>query len=428
MDNMKLDEKQYYIVSLDNGIRREEPVSIEIFNNFNDGSKLVQLNKTVFGVLKENSQNPDTMFIDDYDIIKADIAELLDIDHEETKRIVTDDSEYGVFTLLNYSKDMETRISATTILNHMVEYINNGLIEVEESQWISETLTLPETTKGNAIKDHDTIEKLIKLGMTSIITTISKQSGLPISEKKEKAIRKYYTRMILFDYLVGRKYRGLDYYLVTPVTEEGNPIWAEARFSPISVSNSPMKDELVGDNEYLLNNKLIDREELLKVLFERFYYELKKTTESLNEASRLYIDAINRIIYNNTSLEKSIQLEDEIEKNLSRINKEQKAKEKVLEKDQRINKVERTMATQSLNVRVTTKLDLIQKKYPINPKEHPELLEDNKKDKKEDIKLIVEKNNSSNKGFAGTAILVSTIALICGIATGVAYILITFGN
>ena len=364
---------------------------------------------------------------------KADIAELLDIDHEETKRIVTEDKTVGVFTLLNYSKDMETRISATTILNHMVEYINNGLIDINESQWISDTLRLPETTKGNAIKDHDTIEKLIKLGISSIITTITKQSGLPIEEKAEKALRKNYIRMILFDLIVGRKYRGLDYYLIMPTTDEGNPIWKDARFSPISVSNGISKDEIVGDNEYLINNRLVDREELIKVLFDRFYYEIKKTTESLNEATRLYKDAITRIIYNNTILEKANELEDLIDTNISRINKEQKNKEKNMDKQYQMNKVERTMATQSLNVRVTTKLDLIQKKYPINPKDHPELLEENnkkskRKDKNDDIRLVVEKDNSSKKGFASSAILVSAVALICGIATGVAYILLTFGN
>ena len=94
--------EQKYIVSLDNGIRREEPITMEVFNNFKDGSQLVQLNNNVFGVFKSNSLNPDTMYIDDYDIIKSDIAELFDVDHEESKRIVTEDQNIGVFTLLNY--------------------------------------------------------------------------------------------------------------------------------------------------------------------------------------------------------------------------------------------------------------------------------------------------------------------------------------
>ena len=59
-----LSNEQFYIVSLDNGIRREEPVTIEVFNSFKDGSKLVQLNHTVFGLLNTNSINPETMYID----------------------------------------------------------------------------------------------------------------------------------------------------------------------------------------------------------------------------------------------------------------------------------------------------------------------------------------------------------------------------
>ena len=67
MENIEtLDLNEYYIVSLDNGIRKEEPVQINILNSFNDGSKLVQLNNSVFGVYKTNSLNQETMYIDDY--------------------------------------------------------------------------------------------------------------------------------------------------------------------------------------------------------------------------------------------------------------------------------------------------------------------------------------------------------------------------
>ena len=105
----------------------------------------------------------------------------------------------------------------------------------------------------------------------------------------------------------------------------------------------------------------------------------------------------------------------------------QNKKEENLDKEQKTNKVERTMATQSLNVRVTTKLDLIQKKYPINPKDHPELL-DKKKVTEEDIKLIVEEENKSSQGFATTALVLGAIALICGIGLGIVLVIITLGN
>ena len=87
------------------------------------------------------------------------------------------------------------------------------------------------------------------------------------------------------------------------------------------------------------------------------------------------------------------------------------------------------MATQSLNVKVTAKLDLIQKKYPINPKDHPELrLGRKKKDEKKDgVKLVVEES-SKKTGFANVGVLISIIALICGLALGIAYVLLTIGN
>ena len=182
--------EQKYIVSLDNGIRREEPITMEVFNNFKDGSQLVQLNNNVFGVFKSNSLNPDTMYIDDYDIIKSDIAELFDVDHEESKRIVTEDQNIGVFTLLNYSKDIETRISATTVINHMLTYLNNGVIPEKDATWLTNVLEIPIYTKGNGIKSHDTIEDIIKLGLYALIKEIELQTGTSIDTKVKRAIEK----------------------------------------------------------------------------------------------------------------------------------------------------------------------------------------------------------------------------------------------
>lgn len=429
MDKIEtLDLNEYYIVSLDNGIRKEEPVTIDILNNFSDGSKLVQLNKTVFGVYKTYSLNPDTMYIDDFDIIKADIAELVDINHEECRRIVNEDGNVGIFTRLNYSKDIETRTSATTILNHVIEYINNGVINNETSLLISETLRLPHTHKGNIITDEKQIGNIIDLGILSLILAIETRSGYPMDEKTKSSLIKSYVRMILFDFLISRKYRGFDYYLVSNIDSNGFPIWKTSYLGPISVSNSTDKDQLVGDNEYLLNNRIVDRNIMLKVLFDKYFNEIKKVTTALNDAKRLYIDAISRIIYNNTDINHAKTIESSILNNLNIISASQIEKEKEIEKDYKINKVERTMATQSLNVRVTAKLDLIQKKYPINPKDHPDVLNNADADKKDKINLIVENEKSSASGFANAAILVSAVAFICGIASGIVYVLMTFGN
>ena len=425
MDKTNLNE-QLYIVSLDNGIRREEPITVNVLNSFKDGSQLVQLNNSVLGVYKSNTINEQS-HLDDYEIIKTDIAELLDIDHEEAKRIVTEESNVGVFTLLNYSKNIETRISATTVLNHIIEYINKGIISGKEAEWITKVLQYPAISKGNAIKDPEQIEDIINLGSYSLIKEIEFQTGAPLEHKAKDAINKHYIRMILFDYLIGRKYRGLDYCLISKVNEQSKPIWSDAYLSPISVSNGVDKDLLVGENEYVLNNKLVDQEILLSVLFNKHYREIKKMTEALNDAKKLYTDAISRIIYNNITLDLAQKLETELLGNLEKIAKTQSDKEGKLNKEEKTNKVERTMATQSLNVRVTAKLDLIQKKYPINPKEHPELLE-KKQITEEDIKLIVEEEKKSSGGFAATAMIIAAIALICGIGIGIAYVLMTLGN
>lgn len=430
MDNKLTENEKCYIVSLDNGIRREEPINISVISSFKDGSQLVQLNSTVFGVYKKNSLNPDTMYIDDFDIIKSDVAELFDVNHEESKRIVDEDGNIGVFTILNYSKDIETRISATTIFKHIIEYINSGVITGQDALWLTKVLQYPVGSSGSSIKNQEQIADIIEIGKYALIKEIEIQGVEPLDQKVKRAIEKNYIRMILFDNLIGRKYRGLDYYLISQINESSKPIWIDAYLAPISVSNSIDKDQNIGDNEYLINNKLVDRESLLKVLFDKYYREIQKLTEAINDAQKLYSDALIRIIYNNTDLNHARILEEMITKNIENIAKSQKNVEIKLDKENKTNKVERTMATQSLNVKVTTKLDLIQKKYPINPKEHPELL---KKEKQiqtvDDIRLIVENDNKkANGGFAGTAILISIISIVCGIGLGIAYVLMTFGN
>lgn len=429
-ENVKVQTKQQcYIVSLDNGIRAEEPVSIKVFNNFSDGTQLVELNNLVFGVYKSYSLNPKTVYLDDYDIIKSDIAELLDIDHEVTRRIVTDERNIGVFTELNYSQNIETRISGTNMLTSLVDAINKGIVTGDEAYIVSETLRIPSSSKEDPIKNKSHIRDIVSLGITAMLEKINQERGYDISEKTRKALRKGYIRMILFDLLIGRKYRGLDYSLIIDIDNKNKPKWEKIRFGPISVSNSIDKDAIVGDDGYFINNHYLNREVLLQVLFESFYDEIKKMTVALNDAVRLYDDAIVRIIYNNTEVDKGKELEKEVMNNLTNITEQQKEKEVQMNAESKINKVERTMATQSINVRVTAKLDLIQKKYPLNPKEHPEMMKRKPKEEKEEkVKLVVEKEKAANAGFTHAMIIIPLVALICGIGLGIAYVLLTMGS
>ena len=279
----KTTNEQLYIVSLDNGIREEEPVTIEVYNTFSDGSELVQLNNTVFGVLKKNSLNPETMYIDDFNIIKADIAELIDVDHEETKRIVDENQNIGVFTTLNYSKDIETRISATTAINHMISYVNNGVITGEEAETLSKVLKISTATPTS---NKEEVRQIVDLGL---------QSGLSFDAKLYEAVRKRYLRMIIFDILVGRKNRDLDYYLISKINEQGKPVWVDSYLSPISVASMVDKEKSIPEGAYCINNKVVNTNVLLEVLYEYYYDEIKKLTVALNDAKGLYQDAISII-------------------------------------------------------------------------------------------------------------------------------------
>jgi hypothetical protein len=417
---------KYYIISLDNGIPSEEPIDIKVVNSFNDGTELVLLNDNIYGVIKTSA--PDKKYLDDADIIKADIAELFDINHEEIRRVSTDREIVGNFTLLNYSKDIETRISATTILNNVINHINAGDIRDEDTSWVSETLRLSSNTNKAIIKDKDQIENIINLGIYSLIKDSEIESGMPLNNKVKITITKNYIRMILFDYIIGRKYRGFDYYLIANLNTQGLPDYSTVRFAPISVTNSYDNDSTLSDKVYYLNNCMIDREALINTLYDKYYYEIKKLSMAICDAKRIYKDAIDRIIYNNTDIDYANNLEDIISTSINKICTLENKLEKELFKEKKINKIERTMATQSLNVRVTTKLDLIQKKYPINPNEHPELLISNKKKKDDSGVNIKVEGELGNAGSASVMALLSVVALVCGLCTGIVIVLLTMGN
>jgi len=420
---------QMYIVSLDNGIHTEEPITMKVFNNFQDGSELVQLNETVFGVYKSHGLDPETSYIDDLDIIKTDIAELFDISHENNKRIVTEEQNLGVFTELNYSQNIETRISITTILQSVINSINSGKLDSSKASYYNKILNYQNLSKEVPIDDEDAIIEIIDLGIKAIIDKIELETKAPIDKEIEKNIRKNYIRMILFDYLVDRKYRSYDYSIITNINVNNTPMWEKIYFAPISISNSAKKDKDIKDNTYVLNNKYISKEKILPVLYNNYYNEIKKVTETFNETSKLYNDAISRIIYNNTSLELGKDIEKKLLKNINEVMKYQLEKETKEYKEKKINKVEKTMATQSINIKITNKLDLIQKKYPINPKDHPELAKViNTKEANEKVKLIVEEEKNKKAGFTSSVILTSIVALICGIGTGIATILMIIGN
>ena len=426
---MDMNNNQMFIVSLDNGIHNEEPITMKTFNNFQDGSQLVQLNETVFGIYKNNSGDPNTSYIDDYDIIKSDIAELLDIRHENNRRIVTEDKNIGIFTELNYSQNLESRISITNILQSVINNINAGLLDEKKATGYNEVLQMTKATKDTPLDNNEDIKKVIDLGLNSIFDKLEIERKIPLENETKKNIRKNYIRMILFDYIVNRKYRNYDYSIITKIDNNNNQTWENSYFAPISVSININKENSVPDNIYMINNKYVKKEKILPTLYEYYYKDIKKLTETFSDALKLYKDAISRIIYNNTNLNKAKELEKIVANNFEEIAKIKKEKENKEYKEKKINKVERTMATQSINVKITNKLDLIQKKYPVNLKDHPELLESqNTKEKDEKVKLIVEEEKNKDVGFTSTIIITSVVALICGIGAGIASILLLFGN
>ena len=426
---MDINKNQMFIVSLDNGIHSEEPITMKIFNNFQDGSQLVQLNETVFGIYKNNSNDPNTSYLDDYEIIKSDIAELLDISHENNRRIVTEEKNIGIFTELNYSQSLESRVSITSMLQSVVNNINAGVLDKEKANYYNKVLNIQNATKDNPLSNDEEIKDVIDLGLNTIYDKLELERKIPLDSDTKKNLRKSYIRMILFDYIVNRKYRNYDYSIVTSIDSNNNQTWEKVYLAPISVSSNHEKENSVPNNVYMLNNKYIKREHILPTLYEYYYKDIKRLTETFNDALKLYNDAISRIIYNNTNLDKAKQLEKEISDSFAEIAKKQQDKEAKEYKEKKINKVERTMATQSINIKITNKLDLIQKKYPINLKDHPELMNiKNTKETDEKVKLIVEEEKNKDAGFTSTLIITSIVALICGIGAGIATILILFGN
>ena len=324
---MDIDKNQMFIVSLDNGIHNEEPITMKVFNNFQDGSQLVQLNETVFGIYKNNSNNPSTSYLDDYEIIKSDIAELLDISHENNRRIVTEYKNVGIFTELNYSQNLESRISITSILQSVVNNINAGKLGKDKATYYNSILNIQSATRENPIATTKEAKDVIDLGLNAIFDKLEIERKIQLDNEFKKNLRKNYIRMILYDFIIARKYRNYDYSIVCGIDSNNNQTWENVYLAPISVSINIEKENDIPKDLYFFNNKYIKRDIILPTLYEYYYKDIKRLTETFNDALKLYKDAISRIIYNNTNLEKAQEIEKIISDNFSTIAKKQQEKE-----------------------------------------------------------------------------------------------------
>ena len=106
---------------------------------------------------------------------------------------IDEEKNVGVFTNLNYRKDIETRISATAMFNHIISLINKGNSTNEKLINISQLLRNPKSNKDQPLKNKETIKNIIEEGIDVLTIGITNQSGEALEQNQLVTIRKNYT-------------------------------------------------------------------------------------------------------------------------------------------------------------------------------------------------------------------------------------------
>ena len=134
---------------------------------------------------------------------------------------------------------------------------------------------MTKSSKNTPLDNNEDIKKVIDLGLNSIFDKLEIERKIPLENETKKNIRKNYIRMILFDYIVNRKYRNYDYSIITKTDNNNNQTWENSYFAPISVSINISKENSVPNNMYMINNKYIKKEKILPTLYEYYYKDNK---------------------------------------------------------------------------------------------------------------------------------------------------------
>lgn len=356
----------------------------------------VAINNNVTGIIK----CPNNPYLNQYEIIMSEIANLLDVDSALVYRITNENDESALFCKSVCSSE-ELLITMDYIFKKLYEKYIRSTQSAEH--WMSKALAIPNATIEHPITDEQNLKTLIDMGINAAFDAFA------IKDNNPDEFKTNYLSMILFDILTNQQRRNaVDYSIIVDKSTKA------AQLAPLYTYNNSSNKEL-----YYLNNRLVNRYELAKVIYKEYYKYIKEMSRCLTEHHQAYMKSITLICENNTDETHAHEIINTIKSNIDFISE--------LEKEQSglsltETKVDYTQTTIRINQIVMKKNLLFQNKYP---EKQISSLEIDSEELQEDegIKISVEEALPQS-GFSNAFIITSITAFICGLGAGIAYFLL----
>lgn len=446
MDNNKnqqsIKSHDYYFISNVLGTEVRDEVSLEFIpsNNTSISKDYIALiNNETTGVIKMNSPKYNT----DYEYIRSEIADLLDVPSAKVYRIINKNGSRGIISILPFQlpiyKDMVTNLHYIDekriiqdgtkqdyyVLNDIISLLDYYLKTGRRKQlpWLEEVTKLSITTPENPLNEPEQIKLLIEKTFNAV------KERTTLNEVEETQLRKDYTRRLLFDYITNQINLCESNFQVVSTQEISNATVINRKTQLAKVfGNYYYKLAQVPQNICQFNDRIVDRDALLQTLYDYYYKDIKEISIPLVDSKDSYIDSISRIIFNNVknddeNFTNAKEYEEIINKNIEKVFTLEKEKNANLV--ERENKVEETSTTISLNQKAMRKYSESLEKYPLNPKE----IQKNVIEETDGVSIDFEetKPKKARNGYTTALLMGAAMAFVCGVGFGIAYIIVKLG-
>lgn len=398
----------YYLSSLVDG--KEEKIGFKVITKDFEKNKSVMVaseipsNDTQRQFVANFIRISDSKIKDETEIIRSEIAGLFNINIPKVHKIYDEQNQQGVFMNCNLKNGYFPLFHQFSRLNYSVQHgqFKDGFKEYN----------IPPNKSGEAYSELNTINMIIQKGINAIPTmSITDPEGF-------EKLKSEYIRMILLDIMLNQITRnGNDYYYYQENKPKNDGTYVSTMHILPGIFNYEFITNDYQENEYCLNEFVVDKNALLNVLFTDYYKYIRDIVKPLRDVSERYKNCISRIVYNNTSKENAEFLENLYSERIDTICKLEQSK---VEEG---NKVELVSTTTQLNLTIQKKETEILDKYPKNPKEDYEnpMLDI---DERLSLKAEDSKYDEKRNGYISAALISSVIAFVCGLGMGIAYIIL----
>ena len=277
------EEFQYTMYKWDNGKTEEESISIQVIDDKKYGTS------GVYHVLVNNDRkaylksSPKT-YVDDVDVCISKLGKVFGVDTAEINKVVDVSGGQGILSFDIKTNDNAKYVSLNEAFVDYYKEYSKG--RIKNLKWITELLSLPDSSKDEPFTREDYIKTVIDMGINIL------QDYFELPDEQVDKLSKQYVNILLFDYVTNQSDRSLDN---VNLVFNGN----EVDFAPLYDSGR-VYDEKIGKENIFLLDHVCNRQAVIKTLFKYYYDDIKDNIDMYVHKDEC-IDEINSILKDNLS-------------------------------------------------------------------------------------------------------------------------------